>query len=690
MIRLFLIVSCCVSAQIKLDTFPMATVSAKDGKTVLVLNGGSNPPSISVVDIASQRETSRTPVSDGWLGLALTKDEKTLYAGGGSQAAIFEFTFAGGKLTPGRTFAVTSPAERKAEDFIGDVQLSPDGRLIYATDVFRDRIVVVNPQSGRVIERFATGRRPYRIQFHPDGRSFFVTSWADGSIYHHRATDGERLAAIRLGPHLTDLLISAKPPKAEEPTEEDADKKPAAQGAKQRLFVTASNTNNVYVVGLTEVQEMRLIDTINVAMTPRQPVGMTPSALALSADERTLFVACSDANLVAVVDVEESKSKLQGFMQTGRYPTGLRSLPDQRLLVVNGADNNSTILPVMDGAALAESTRRAIDASPYRDEMLQPPLGERSSIEHVVYILKENRTYDQILGDIGKGNSDPALSRFPEKTTPNHHALAREFVLLDNFRVASASAGEGLNWSAAAIAPDYVRRLAPNSDAGRRKKNDYEAGDPASLPPAGYLWSNALVAGVSVRNYGVWVENRPQRNSADGIWVQRAKDPSLTRVTNLRYPGANPAIPDTDRARIFLEDLAEFEKTGSLPRLLLIRLANDGTPEGVADNDRALGMIVEGISKSKFWPKAAVFAVETSAGLVGSDHVDPHRSIALVASPFVRRGIVDSNAYTQASVLRTIELILGLRPMTTFDAAAKPLTPVFSNQADLKPFLKRE
>ena len=725
-----------VGTQTLLDTYPMASLLTKDGKNLIVLNGGYKPPSLIVLDPATMTELSRTPVSDGWLGLAFSKDEKSVYVGGGARASVFEFTLADGKLTAARTFTVVPETGRTPEDFIGDVQLSPDGRLIYAADLYRNAIVVINPQSGRVTERFPTGRRPYRILFHPDGKSFFVSSWADGTVYHHRATDGEKLGQIRTGPHPTDMLLSSKPVKPEEG--EAADKKKIEW--KHRLFVTAGNTNHVFVIGIDEAKEMRNIETISVAMSPRQPAGMTPTALALSPDEGTLHVVCADANAVAVVDIDDAKSQVKGFIPSAWYPIAARVLPDKRLLIFNGrglrsfpnpggpkpntgespvhegiktneyvgrlqVGSVSTIAP-FDADTLARYTKQTYENSPYRDALLDNANvpagsvipnkpGEKSPIEHVVYILKENRTYDQVLGDIGIGNSDPSLTLFGEKSSPNHHKLAREFVLLDNFYVNSDVSADGHNWSTAAIAPDYVQRMWPNSYGGRRKKYDYEGGEPAAIPPAGYLWTNAQAMGLSMRNYGFWTETRKER-AADGTWISKVKDPVLAKVTNMKYPGFDLNIQDIVRARIYLDDLAEFEKSGAMPKLTLLRIGNDhtsGTSPGkytplaaMADNDQALGMIVEAISKSKFWAKTAIFVVEDDAQN-GSDHVDSHRSPAFVLSPYTRRGVVDSSFYNQTSILRTMELLLGLRPMTQFDAAARPMVSVFGTQPNAAPYV---
>jgi YVTN family beta-propeller protein len=715
--------------QLPLDTFPMATALAPDGKHVVVLNGGYRPPSLSVVDIASEQEVSRTPVPDGWLGLAFAPGSDRLYVGGGSRAAVFEFTYANGALKPARVFAVTPEAKRTPEDFIGDVAFSPDGRLLYAADLYRDSVVVINPQSGMVIERFKTGRRPYRILFHPDGKSLFVSSWADGSIGHYDAARGDLLATQRIGPHPTDMAW--RPGDVETP-----------EGHPQvtaRLFVTAANTNNVYTVGVSASKEMRVLEAINVALAPRQPAGMTPSALALSGDGATLFAVCSDANAVAVIDVTEDRSRVQGFVPAGWYPTAARVLPNRKLMVLNGRGLRSypnpqgpnptrRPAPVHQGNVAVEYvgllqrgsasfldlplddqlfaySQTVRENSPYRDALLDDaqtgpgnPVparpGDPSPIRHVLYIVKENRTYDQVLGGLKEGNGDPSLVLFGENVTPNHHKLAREFGLLDNFYVNADVSADGHNWSTAAIAPDYVQKLWPNSYGGRRKKYDYEGGEPAALPPAGYLWSNALAAGLTLRNYGYWVENI-QPAPASGDQIRRVRDPVLRAVTNFQFRGFDMDYPDVERAKVFLRDLAEFEKRGEMPRLLLLRLGSDHTSgmaagkisprSAVADNDYALGMIVEAVSRSKFWPQTAIFVVQDDAQN-GPDHVDSHRAPAFVISPYSKRRAVHSTLYNTASVLRTMELILGLRPMTVFDAGARPMSACFTAQPDLTPY----
>jgi len=256
--------------------------------------------------------------------VALSPDGKSLWVGGGSSASIHEFKFDGtGTLTLERTLPLVKAEEMTPNDFIGDVAVSPDGRVLYAADIFHDSITVVNVRSGGVMGHFKTGRRPYRILFHPDGKSFFVTSWADGTLHHQQASDGSLLQTVRVGAHATDMVWR-------EGAASDED------GSVARLFVAAANTNNVYAIGISESKDLKVAESINIATTPLHPLGMTPSALALSPDAKTLYVVCSDANVVAVADITEARTHVKGFIPTGWYPTAAKALADGRLIVLNG------------------------------------------------------------------------------------------------------------------------------------------------------------------------------------------------------------------------------------------------------------------------------------------------------------------------------------------------------------------
>ena len=317
--------------------------------------------------------------------------------------------------------------------------------------------------------------------------------------------------------------------------------------------------------------------------------------------------------------------------------------------------------------------------SPAPGHPIPAKVGDPSPIRYVVYIVKENRTYDQVFGDIKQGNGDAHLCLFPEAITPNHHALVREFVLLDNFYVDSEVSADGHEWSMGAYATDFVERIWPLGYRGDRRVPYPSEGalDEAARPSGGYIWDKAAAKGVSYRSYGEFVANG-----------KTPSDPATTTVKNLpghfdpMFRSFDMDYPDAKRTDRFLQELAEFERAGEMPRLVILRLPNDhtsGTTPGkwtvtacVGDNDLALGRLVEGLTKSRFWPRMAIFVVEDDAQN-GSDHVDAHRTVALAISPYIKRHSVDSTLYSTSSMLRTMELILGLEPMSQFDAAARPM-----------------
>ena len=595
--------------QVALDPLPLSAAVSPDGKFLLALNAGGRP-SISVIETGAMKETARLAIADAGLGLAFSPDGRRVYAGGGARNVVLEFTFSvAGELKPSREI---SAGQLSTMNFIGDVAVSPDGRTILAGDVFHDRVLVINAQSGQVTGALKSGRRPYRILFHPDGQSYFISSWADASVYEYTLPSGTEMARVRVGAHPTDLILSNR-------------KIPGEQSTWQyRLFVAAANTNDVFVLGVTEGKDVSVLETLNVGFSAVAPAGMTPSGLALSADQTRLYIACSDVNALAVADISETRSRVAGFIPTGAYPTAVRVV-NGKLAVLNGHSASMSVIDTPVDEMLPALTTKAMAATPYRESFSDSLPEQRSSIEHVIYILMD--------GAAG----------------PNTAKLAREFVRLNNFHPAGDTPAGAFNWSVAAIAPDFTERLGPAFAAGRLRYDGFQGAESANLPPAGYLWSNALSAGLTVRNYGLFVDNGPQ-----GV---RVKDPSLQSVTNMKYRGTDP--------QAFLDDLKQFE-LGMMPNLLVVR----------SESDAALGRIVEAVSKSKFWPQTAIFVMDPSSPT----------PLLLAVSPYTRRRAIDPTPYDQVSVLRTIELILNLRPMTVFDFSARSLAAAFVSMPDNAPY----
>jgi len=720
--------------QVGVGTFPMSSALSKNGKFLLVMNAGYDPPTISVIDTTSKKELSRTRVADAWLGLRVDPRSDSFYVGGGTSGKVFEFALdpATGGVTSKREMPAVADLSNKGNALIGDVELSRDGKYLYAGDLYGDAVAVLDVREGKYLGSWKTGRRPYRIMVGPNGKDLLVTAWGDGAICVHDISNGGITAKIRVGPHPTDMLWINKPP----PTEEG---KSTYTG---RVFVTAANTNNTYSFGVTADGQLTALETLNISTSPMHPLGMTPSALATDESNTKLFVVCSDANAIAQVDISSPLSRVEGFIPTGWYPTAISALPGGELAILNGkglgshpnpggpnptrsaaqlhAEGASPVqyvghiqtgttqfMPVPDAEKLAAFTQTVIANSPYKDELLERPAsgeqasyfaktdGHPSPIQHVIYIIKENRTYDQVLGDMTPGNGDKSLVLFGEEVTPNLHQLARDYILYDNFYENADVSADGHNWASAAIAPDYTVKIWPSEYGHRSHIYDFEGGEPANTPPAGYIWNNALQAGITLRDYGQWCVNIPLKDVTGAKQIGSVKDPSLAPHVDMNYRNFDLEYSDVDRAKEFIREWKEFDSAGTTPQMSIVRMGNDhtqGTKAGAltplsynADNDYAVGMFVDAVSHSKAWSSTAIFVIEDDAQN-GPDHVDSHRAPVWVISPYTRRAMVDSTMYNQTSVLRTMELVLGLRPMTHFDAAARPMFGSFSQQPDARPY----
>ncbi|HTS00163.1 MAG TPA: alkaline phosphatase family protein, partial [Bacteroidota bacterium] len=495
----------------------------------------------------------------------------------------------------------------------------------------------------------------------------------------------------------------------------------------QSLFVANASDNSVSVI---DIASGSVRETLQTDLFPGLPEGSTPNGVALTADGGTLYVANADNNYLAVFDVRRpGATRPTGFIPTGWYPTCVGVVPtDGRIIVANGKGGSSRPNPggpnpvaprhsseyigslfmgslsridPPDGAALRSYTAAAYaDARigktlprPAASPLLPGPGGSRA-IRHVFYIVKENRTYDQVFGDMREGNGDPSLCLFGDSVTPNIHALARQFVLLDNLYADAEVSADGHNWTMGAYATDYVEKTWPTEYGGRGGEYQYEGGYPDVYPASGYFWDNCMRNGVSYRTYGEFASN-----PGDGSDTAVGQLPSLQGHTAPRAHGWDLDYSDVDRYRDWEKEFGAYEADGGLPAFQTIKLPNDhtsGTRRGtrtprayVAQNDQALGMIVERISHSRYWATSAIFVIEDDAQN-GPDHVDAHRTEALVISPWTKRHYVDSELYSTSSVVRTMELILGLPAMSQYDSSASPMFASFSTTPDSSAYACRK
>jgi sugar lactone lactonase YvrE len=700
-----------VGKQLAVGDFPVNLALHPGGRWLAILHAGYADHEILIVDLERQKSTSRVAIDQSFYGLCFSPDGRTLFASGGEFEIVYAFQFEDGFLFKRKQIAVANAEDK----FIpGGLAFDADKRVLYAAGPWGNALaaVPVDTPEKRTVIRLNKESYPYACLLDTEGKRLFVSLWGQAAVSVIDTKEQRAVATWATEKHPTEMVLSPDG---------------------KTLFIACANSTKVTVL---DVATGKSLETIACSLYPMALVGNTPNSLSLTPDGKLLFVANADANNLAVFNVvEPGKAKPLGFIPVGWYPTSVRFNPsDQRLYVANGKGSQSfanpqgpnpherrnrtveqyiaglfrgtlSIIDLPTPERMAAYSKEAYKCSPFREDhgvVAEPPegtpipkkVGDQSPIKHVIYVIKENRTYDQVFGDMKEGNGDSNLCIFPEKVTPNHHRLAREFVLLDNFYCDGEVSADGHEWSMGAYATDFVEKVWPLVYRGSpHKKLTYPSEgsfDAIARPAGGYIWDRCAEAGVSYRSYGEWISNG-----------KTPQEPGRARVNALEghfdpwFRGFDLDYPDQKRAERFIEELARFEKNGDMPRFIVLRLPNDhtiGTRVGkltptamVADNDLALGRFVEAVSKSKFWADTAIFVIEDDAQN-GADHVDAHRTVALVISPYTKRNHVDSNMYSTSSMLRTMELILGLKPMSQFDAAARPMFASFQSKPDLRPY----
>jgi DNA-binding beta-propeller fold protein YncE len=763
-----------------LGNMPLAMVAAPGGERVVVLLNGWREQGLQVVEIATGRVVQSVPQPAAFFGLVFASDGRNLYVSGGNDDVVVRYAWSGGMATPagridlslgapaggppatgagggpvisGVVVQDAASARHAGKRFPAGLALSPDGKSLYVAENLADALAVVDLASGTVKQRLATDPFPYGVVAAPDG-TVFVSSWGGStvSVYEAKGADGGLAATARIivGRRPSALLLNA---------------------AASRLFVASASTDRVAVI---DTRSREVLANLFDAPPAGPPEGSTPNALALAANGRRLFVAEADSNAVAVFELSASiaglagggagrvGASLAGRIPVGWYPTALL-LAGDRLLVANGKGRGTgpnpalpqpgsgaprppasytlgqtsgtlTVLPArLAPAELARLSRRVASANGWDRPRPGAPGGRPQAayppFAHVVYIIKENRTYDQVFGDLGEGDGDPSLVFFPRAVAPNHHALAEHFGLYDRFFTNAEVSTQGHSWSTAAYVTDYVEKTTPSGYSNRRP--ELEEGSEPDDPAAGFLWDLARAKGLTVRDYGEFAqldkaprgarEQAPQGapeqppQGAPEQAPQGAPDktaagatsppppppprytsiyPSLAPLTNPDYPGWDLAIPDQRRADVWLAELAEYVRRGEMPALEIVWLPNDHTSGAsagaptpramVADNDLALGRMIAALSRTPFWKSTVVFVLEDDAQ-AGPDHVDSHRAPFLVLSPYNRPGVMHRFVNT-TDVVGTIEQLLGLATLSQYDTYSRPLADVFAATPDLTPY----
>jgi YVTN family beta-propeller protein len=691
--------------------YPFTMIPAPEPDRVVMLLAGYRGNGIQVVQTTTGKVLQTLAQPAAFVGLTFDAAGRRLYASGGNRDLIYVYDWANGAATLSDSIILEArTARQNGIRYPAGLALSPDGRLLYVAENLSDSLAVVDLASKRVVQRLAAGRYPYGVVVAADG-SVFASAWANVTVRRWRRV-GDRLEAVAQIPvarHPSAMLLNA-------------------DGS--RLFVASASTDRISVVDTrTNTAITELTDTIAHASGE----GSTPIALLLAADGTHLYVAEADNNAVAEYALSATTAgrspaatadRLVGRIPVEWYPSALL-LRSDTLLVADakgrGTAPNGTngpgpgrrtvdtaytlgqlhgtlsVVPLRD-VDLAATSRRVARANGWEQDIGR---GAYPPFEHVIYIIKENRTYDQVLGDLRQADGDTSLVFFGRAVSPNHHALAERFGIFDRFFVNAEVSADGHPWTTGAYTTDYVQKTVPLNYGGKGRSYDYEGtnrgkrpatGEDAAEPANGYLWDLAARRGITFRNFGEFVDDEGKNDPARGY---RGLKPFLEAHTDSAYPGFDLAIPDQRRADEWIKTLAGYAQLGQMPALQILRLPNDHTrgaaagaftPRAyMADNDLALGRIVEALSKSPFWKNTIVFVLEDDAQN-GPDHVDSHRSPLLIISAYNRSQVWHRFGNT-TDVIATVEEILSLDHLSQFDAFGRPFRGIFASQPDLAPYV---
>jgi YVTN family beta-propeller protein len=716
--------------QLTLGERPYGMAISPDGKHALVSNDGLARQSVMLVDTRSNKVTAQLdyrPPQAVFLGVAWSADSNHAYVSGGANDLVRVYDVSGGSLTEKAPLKLTT-AGTSTTSFAAGIALSADDSTLWVADHLSNAASALDvrtgaetriPLSDRACTLNAFGSDPsngencefaYTVALSRDGRTAYVSSWGKNYLTTVDTATKKVTGRVTVGTHPSALAVSP---------------------VRDEIYVANTDADTISVLSTTNNRVQR---SISLSPYPGAAVGTQPNSLAVSHDGTRLFAANAgnnDVDVVALAGGRRHRDQVLGLIPTGWYPTAVGLSPsDDRIYVANarglGAGPNPngpnptsdrfdpdqyigsmikgtlSSIPMPGARQLREYTRQVqansgfnreqdLDAVHDTQHVVPHEVGGSSPIKHVIYIVNENRTYDQVLGDLGKGNGDPSITLFGKDIAPNHHRLADQFVTLDNLYAAGEVSDDGWEWSTGANASSLDQKTQPTLYGGRGHFYVGEGGTlgaaPGTDPQNSYIWDRLDRKTISYRNYGFWATDTPP--------VAVYNEPNLDRNTDHAYPGFNMAIPDQTRFAEWDREFTAYDNTGSLPTVQFLKFPRDHTcgtspacptPQAmVADSDLALGKLVDRVSHSQFWKDTAIFVIEDDAQ-DGPDHVDGHRTLAHVISPYTQTGNVDSTFYSTVAVLRTMELILGLSPMTQFDAAAIPMFRSFTDHPSFAPY----
>jgi YVTN family beta-propeller protein len=694
-----------VGKSLALGDLPLNIAVSPTKRYIAITNNGQSIQSIQLINAANDKVLNSIEIPESWYGLKFSADEKYLYASGGNDNWILKYAVQNNKLILKDSIRLGDKWPYKISP--AGIEIDDAKHTMYVVTKENNSLYTVDLKTKKS-DSLSLGAEAFTCSLSPDKKQLYISLWGGDKILIYDPQQKKLIDSIGVGDNPNDVCFTKNG---------------------KYLFVANANDNSVSII---DVVQRKVIETLNAALYPDAPSGSTTNSVALSDDEKTLYIANADNNCLAVFDVSEpGSSKSKGFIPVGWYPTCVRVI-NNKIFVANGKgytslpnpkykpfDTSSTLsyqqgdieqqyigglfkgtLSIFNTPTteeLAIYSQLVYQNTPYHKDQeltanieagnpIPQKIGDPSPIKYVFYIVKENRTYDQVLGDMPEGNGDTSLVLFGEKVTPNQHALAREFVLLDNFYCDGEVSSDGHNWSLGAYATDYLEKTWPTGYGDRGGEYDGEGNRLIANNKGGFLWDHCKSAGVSFRTYGEFVGSH------------KPTIPVLNNHYCTSYTPWNLRVRDTTRVNQWKRDFDSLLATNALSRLNTFHIPNDHT-EGlskgrptpfahVADNDLAIGMFIDHLSKSAAWKESVVFIVEDDAQN-GPDHVDAHRTTAYITGGYIKRHFVDHTMYSTSSILRTIELILGISPMTQYDAAATPMWRCFKNTPDTTGFTVR-
>ena len=654
-----------------LGDLPLNMQLSPSGNLLAVTNNGQSTQSVQLIDPRNEKLLDEQVLAKSWYGLAFSNDEKQLYVSGGSDNWILNFHLQANKLGKADTIKLGAwPANKICPT---GITVNKNNTRLYTVTKDDSSLYVIDLPTKKILHKVQLPAIAYSCMLSSDEKTLYVSLWGGKKVALINTLNPAITSSINTGDHPNELLLNKKG---------------------TYLFVANANDNTVSVINTVT---KKVIESISTTLYPTILAGSTTNGLALSDDEKTLYIANADNNCLAVFDVSQpGKSQSRGFIPVGWYPTNVKTLHN-KILVTNGKGLTSFANPmgpqpisktddsgVHTGSTVQDrlqyigglfkgslsfvdapkpellktytkqvyantpfTAKRTLQADGEAGNPIPRKLGEKSPIKNVFYIIKENRTYDQVLGDMPQGNGDPSLTIFGKEITPNHHALASEFVLLDNFYVDAEVSADGHNWSMAAYATDVVEKIWPSTYSSRGGN----VSGPSAYPKYGFIWDYCKRAGVTYRSYGEF--------GAYG----KATIKSLQGHVGPHSPGFNMDIQDQVRADAWIHDFDSLAAINQVPQFNTIRISSDHTSgqsrgkhspiAAVGDNDLAIGRIVEHLSNNPIWKTSVVFILEDDAQN-GPDHIDAHRSPAFIAGPYVKHNAVIHDMYSTSGFLRTM------------------------------------